>query len=109
MRFLIDAQLPPAMARMIVTRGFGAEHVQDIGLASATDVAIWRYAAEKQAVIVTKDDDFVSLRTVQADGPAIVWIRLGNTSRKGILLWFEPLFPAIVGALARGEKLIEVV
>ena len=41
MRFLIDEQLPPALARMIATRGHVAEHVQDIGLGAAKDARLW--------------------------------------------------------------------
>ncbi len=40
MRFLIFAQLPPAMARWLVSVGHDAEHVQDCGLAHQSDSAI---------------------------------------------------------------------
>jgi predicted nuclease of predicted toxin-antitoxin system len=43
-KFLVDAQLPPALARWIEEKGHVAEHVRDVGLASATDDAIWRFA-----------------------------------------------------------------
>ena len=36
MRFLIDAQLPPALARWITEHGHEAEHVLDCGLAEAS-------------------------------------------------------------------------
>ncbi|WP_292814948.1 DUF5615 family PIN-like protein, partial [Microbacterium sp.] len=39
MRFLVDAQLPPAMARMLVGLGHQAEHVTDVGPGDATDMA----------------------------------------------------------------------
>ena len=53
MRFLVDAQLP-ALARLIVACGRGAEHVPDLGLQSASDAAIWDFAARQGAVIVSK-------------------------------------------------------
>ncbi|WP_397220135.1 DUF5615 family PIN-like protein [Nocardioides sp. AE5] len=37
MRFLIDTQLPPALARLLVSRGHEAEHVVDIGPGEAPD------------------------------------------------------------------------
>jgi predicted nuclease of predicted toxin-antitoxin system len=40
MRFLIDAQLPPAPARRLVELGHDAEHVSDQQLAAATDSQI---------------------------------------------------------------------
>ena len=40
MRFLIDAQLPPALARLLASHGHVAEHVADIGLRDADDSRI---------------------------------------------------------------------
>lgn len=59
MRFLVDAQLPPALARRIEAMGHAAEHVADCGLATAPDPHVRQYAAATGAVIVTKDEDFV--------------------------------------------------
>lgn len=35
MRFLVDAQLPPALARWIAAQGHEARHVADLGMAGA--------------------------------------------------------------------------
>ncbi len=40
-KVLIDAQLPPALARAILHEGYPAEHVSDIGLVHASDETIW--------------------------------------------------------------------
>jgi predicted nuclease of predicted toxin-antitoxin system len=58
MRFLIDAQLPPALAGWLVANGHEAEHVGDRGMQTAPDTVIWDYALATSAVIVTKDEDF---------------------------------------------------
>jgi predicted nuclease of predicted toxin-antitoxin system len=39
-RFLVDAQLPPHLARALVEVGYQAEHVEDAGLRHAKDAAI---------------------------------------------------------------------
>jgi predicted nuclease of predicted toxin-antitoxin system len=39
-RFLVDAQLPPALARKLAGRDHVAEHVADVGLLAAADSAI---------------------------------------------------------------------
>lgn len=109
MRFLVDAQLPPALARMIAAKGFQAEHVYDLGFGEAEDSTVWDYAKRENAVIVTKDEDFILIASIRPDGPAIVWVRLGNTTKQALLRWFEPLFPAIVSALENGDKLVELV
>ena len=56
--FIIDAQLPPALARLLSSRGHYAGHVADIGTEDADDSPIWDYALEHKAVVVTKDEDF---------------------------------------------------
>jgi len=107
-RFLIDTQLPAALARWLQESGHVAEHVLDVGLAQAKDSPIWRYAEEHQAIIVTKDEDFAEWVLRGRPGPSVVWLRVGNTSRRALLAWFEPLLPLIVKRLEDGERLIEV-
>ena len=107
MRFLVDAQLPPALARRVEALGHQAQHVADCGLAGAPDDAIWKHAASVGAVIITKDEDFAIRRVLQA-GPAVVWLRIGNTRRQALLTRLEAEWPAIVRALAQGETLVEV-
>lgn len=108
MRFLVDAQLPPALARWLSQQGHLAEHVADIGLASAPDATIWRYAEEHGAVLVTKDEDFSTFAEQGDVSPRVVWIRSGNTGRATLLQWFSTALPEVERALARGERLIEV-
>lgn len=94
MRFLIDAQLPPALARALSGSGHQAEHVLDIDLHDAKDLAIWDYAVEHGAVILTKDEDFPHrLNQNPQKAPTIIWLRMGNTSRR-ILLEMNPICPA---------------
>ena len=107
MRFLVDAQLPPALARQIEALGHSADHVFYCGLATASDDAIRSYAAKIRAAIVTKDEDFAVRRVLQ-EGPAVVWVRIGNTRPAELLRRIEADFTAIVAALERGETLVEI-
>jgi predicted nuclease of predicted toxin-antitoxin system len=108
MRFIIDAQLPPALARMLTEHGYVAEHVTDIGLRDADDSPIWHYALQHQTIIVTKDEDFPHRLSQSVTAPVILWLRIGNTSRKALLQWFEPLLPSIIKHIQQGDRLIEV-
>lgn len=108
MRFLIDAQLPPALARYLVTLGHEANHVVDVGLLTARDHEIWRYAEANDAVLVTKDEDFVTLRALNPLEPAIVWVRIGNATKRNLIARFAAAFPAIVVAIERGETIIQI-
>jgi predicted nuclease of predicted toxin-antitoxin system len=108
MRFRIDAQLPPALALLLARHGHTAEHVADIGLRHADDSPIWDYALAYQAIIVTKDEDFPHRMRQGAANPVIVWLRVGNTSRRALLAWFKPLLPQIETLISQGDRLIEV-
>lgn len=80
------------------------------GLRDAKDALIWDYAIKNGTVIITKDEDFeerLSHRPKMV--PAVVWIRLGNTTKGALLLWFNNILPEIIHRLEAGEKLIEVI
>lgn len=108
MRFLVDAQLPPALVGLLRKHGHQAEHVVDIGPADAPDSQLWRYAIARSAVIITKDEDFAFMVAVGGTAPAIAWVRTGNVRRAALLAWFEPRIPQIVAAIEAGEQLVEL-
>jgi predicted nuclease of predicted toxin-antitoxin system len=107
-RFLIDAQLPPGLAQRLMARGYPSEHVNRVDLGGASDESIWRYAARTGATLVTKDEDFVALSEREANGPQVVWIRLGNISNNSLWRAIDPQLDEIVQALNAGERVIEV-
>lgn len=109
MQFVVDAQLPPALARWLTQAGHPSEHVADCGMSSVPDMVIWEYAARMGAVILTKDHDFADIRTLsEADVPRVVWLRIGNSRRATLLHWFIPLLPEILAALEGGARIVEV-
>ncbi len=108
MRFLVDAQLPPVLARWLAAQGHEAAHVGDLGMQAASDAAIWDHALASSSAIVTKDEDFAQRKVLADHGPVVVWVRLPNTRRRDLLAWFETVLPDVLAALARGETLIEV-
>ena len=85
MRFLVDEQLPVALARWISARGHDAQHVTDVGLGGMPDSALWDWAQSSSAAIVTKDEDFVLA-----------------ASR------MEQVFDEICEVLRAGERIVEI-
>ncbi len=109
MRFLIDAQLPPALAGWLREAGHEASHVEDAGFRDAEDGAIWAHALKTGAIIVTKDEDFAA-RSIQTESaPMIVWLRVGNTTNRVLRLWFEARLVGIVQLAGKQHRLIEVI
>ena len=108
MKFLIDAQLPPALAHWLREAGYDAQAVRDVGLREAGDGEIWRYAQAQGRVIVTKDEDFARRSQAGSSGTGIVWLRIGNTSNAALRTWLVPQMPSLVRLLGQGYRVIEV-
>ena len=107
-RFLVDAQLPPALAKKIAAMGHEAAHVLDVGLLECSDSQIWDYALENGAVIITKDEDFAIRASVSKAPPSIVWVRIGNCPNARLLAWFAAELPSVIAALGSGTCLVEI-
>lgn len=79
MKFIVDAQLPPALAAWLREKGHDAVAVREVGLHEAGDGAIWSYARKEAAIVVTKDEDF-ALLAAAAPEARILWVRIGMQS-----------------------------
>lgn len=107
MRFLVDAQLPPALARWLGDHGHAATAVRDVGLRESDDGSIRNFAVAGSWVLITKDDDFVERSLDSAAGPPIVWLRIGNCTNRVLFAWLEPLLPEITRQLESGQRIVE--
>lgn len=108
MKFLIDHQLPPALARFLENElGAEAIHVIDAGMEKSSDDQIWSYASENSYVLVSKDEDFVSF-FLRAPTAKLLWVRIGNCRKAHLLSAFQSLWPEITGRLGKGEQFLEL-
>ena len=108
MKFLIDNQLPSALAGYVRKKGFDCEHVLDVGLAEAPDVELCKFATANECVIISKDEDFLYLAAEPNATFQLLWVRLGNC-RTGVLLEaFERVWPSVELSLNAGERIVEV-
>ena len=107
MRLIVDQQLPPLLADWFRDQGVDAFHVRDLGLTGAADTAIWTEAMRDDAVVVSRDEDFVRLLRDRA-GARLVWIRVGNCTNAALLAMIETNWLAIRQRLADGDRLIEL-
>lgn len=105
MRFLVDAQLPPTLARWIASQpGHEAEHVAFVLSPSEMDEAIVSYAVAKADVVVTKDADFLDL----APPPQLLVVATGNIPNTALIAVFEERFAAAVQQLLGGRAVVEI-
>ncbi len=75
-------------------------------MSAAPDAAIWAEAARDDAVVLSRDEDFVGL--TRAGSARLVWIRIGNCANATLLAAVEANWPAIRRRLEDGERLVEL-
>ena len=109
MKFLVDAQLPPALAGWLREAGYDAAHVEDVALREAVDQTIWAHALRTGAIIITKDEDFAERSARESAAPIVVWLRVGNATNRALHTWIEPRLPGIVQLVGQNNRLIEVI
>lgn len=108
MKFLVDNQLPVALAHYLKGRGFACEHVLEARLAEAEDTEICRYAETRDCVIVTKDEDFIYHAKRPGANVKVIWVRLGNCRTPALLAAFEGAWQEIETCLLAGDRIVEL-
>ncbi|MGH6969988.1 MAG: DUF5615 family PIN-like protein [Caulobacteraceae bacterium] len=106
MKFLVDQQLPPALAEWFRRQGQEAQHTEHIGLGTASDAEVWRRALEDGCIVVTKDGDFAAMRRSNI-GPQILWLRIGNSSKAELVAHIERRWAQTLAFLEAGETIVQ--
>jgi predicted nuclease of predicted toxin-antitoxin system len=83
-KLLFDENLSPKLPRLLAELFPDSIHVRDVGLKSAGDPIVWRYAKENDLIIVSKDSDLHQRSFVLGHPPKLVWVRLGNCSTSDV-------------------------
>jgi len=108
-RVWLDAQLSPALASWVSTTfDVEATAVRDLGLRDAEDPAIFEAARKAQAVVMTKDRDFIELLERSGAPPQVILITAGNTSNARMRDILSRAFPTALELIRSGEPLVEI-
>ena len=109
MTIWVDAQLSPALAGWITDAlGIPAVALRDLGLRDAEDPEIFEAAKAQQAIVMTKDSDFVDLVNRLSSPPQIIWLTCGNTSNARLREILLKTLPRALELLKSGEALVEI-
>ena len=108
MKFLVDNQLPSALARFLASIGMEAAHVLDLGLAQSGDAELWSFAVKKKFVLISKDHDFLHFLERTAPDGQLIWVRIRNCRRQVLLEVVERVWPETLALATAGERLIEI-
>ena len=108
MKFLVDQQLPPVLAKFLSGAGHQAQHVREIGLREADDATIWRHTIAHEMVMISKDEDFYFLALSPGSTGRLLWVKIGNCRKQTLIEKFRVQLGAIVAAMESGSRIVEI-
>ena len=109
MTIWLDAQLSPAIAAWISREvSVPAVAVCDLGLRNARDRQIFSAAREANAVVMTKDADFVRLVEQSGPPPQVILLACGNTSNSQLKQILKRTFVQTMEWIRKGEPVVEI-
>lgn len=109
MTLWLDAQLSPRIARWVSeTFDLKATPVRDLDLRESEDDQIFFAARAANAVVITKDSDFVFLLERLGPPPKIIWLTCGNTSEAALKKILSSALPEAMRLLEAGDDLVEI-
>ena len=90
MKFLIDAQIPWRLAIQLQRGGFETTHTLDLPDGNRTsDNALIELSITTEAVLVTKDSDFVQSFLLKREPWKLLLVSTGNIGNDELLTLFE--------------------
>ena len=109
MTLWLDAHISPKLASWIHdTFGIDVIHVRDLSLREAEDPDIFFKAREADAIVITKDRDFVELLGRLGPPPKIIWCTCGNTSNTRLRTILLQTLSDALDLLNQGDSLVEI-
>jgi predicted nuclease of predicted toxin-antitoxin system len=107
-KFLVDAQLPFSLAKLLNEQGFDTIHTYNLpDRNKTTDQNICNLAKEQQRIIISKDKDFLDSHLIKRIPEKIIIVRTGNISNQVLLELFRVNISSIIQMLER-SSLIEI-
>jgi predicted nuclease of predicted toxin-antitoxin system len=104
MKFIVDAQLPRTLAKHLKELGHDAKHtwgLEDSNRTPDTDIA--RVADREQAVVITKDCDFLNTHILKQTPQRLLLVTTGNITNTQLLQAFEQHIDSIITALEQSN------
>jgi len=105
--FIIDTQLPPALARWLKAKGFDAIHTTDFPDGHLmTDAEIQAISIREDRIVVTKDNDFYENFLLRGMPPRVLLLQFGNCSNHNLLSQFDKFFNQVQECFEQGAGLV---
>ena len=103
MKLLLDQGLPRSTVKHLHKFGIEATHVGELGLATASDEQILKFALQEGFVVATLDADFHALLAIsKAISPSVVRIRIEGLRAEGLAALLKNVLEICADDLKRG-------
>jgi len=109
-RFIVDTQLPPALAKFFRQRGYGATHAVNYPAgALLQDDEIIVIAQQEKRIVVTKDSDFFDFFMLNNYPPAVLLLQLGNIKNSDLFEFMDNNLDTIIQLFEENiERLVAI-
>lgn len=108
MKFLVDAQLPPRLARALVAAGHDAVHTRDLPEGNRSkDRAVAEAADADERVLVTKDGDFRDGHRLRGSPRRLLIVTTGNIHNDELLRLINANLELVVSVL-ESARMVEL-
>ncbi|MBI4027244.1 MAG: DUF5615 family PIN-like protein [Verrucomicrobia bacterium] len=78
MKLLFDHNLSHQLVKRLADVFPESNHIRLLGMRTADDHTIWKYAKANGFVMVTLDADFYDISLLRGHPPKLIWLRCGN-------------------------------
>ncbi len=82
--------------------------VRELGLRDALDPEIFQAARQANALVMTKDRDFINLLEQNGPPPQVIWLRTGNSSNQALQETLASTLAPALDLLSSGEAWVEI-
>lgn len=90
MKFIIDAQLPFALSKHLLNKGFDVIHTDDLPKKElTTDNEITNISVTQNRIVVTKDADFLDSYYIKVVPPKLLLVTTGNIRNRDLITLFD--------------------
>ena len=108
MKFLVDAQLPNKLCKVLKEKGFNTLHTLDLPDKNKTkDSQINQITLEQKRTLISKDYDFIESLIISNKPYKLIYISTGNITNKELTSLFTSNLEKITNAISN-SRFIEI-
>lgn len=105
----LDAQISPFIALFLKEHfQIDCHSLRALGLRDSSDKDVFAAAKAANAILVSKDIDFVHLINAWGPPPKVIWLTCGNTSNEKLKSILAIHFKRALELMEAGEMLVEI-